>query len=114
MMVSFRLALSDHTGSFSSQIAASRPSDRGVSNLEEREHRNGTRARPHTFGIIRPRHSTPAPSLQMPHFMAPSCIQLADQEDTTRRLKKRANIFLTAGSARSSCWGKRLAHWKTK
>src|SRR5271155_3977022 len=28
MMVSFRLALNYHTGSFSSQIAASRPSDR--------------------------------------------------------------------------------------
>jgi hypothetical protein len=50
-------------------------------------------ARPHTCGTIRPRHSTPAPSLQMPRFVTPSCLRLVDQEDTMRRFKKRANIF---------------------
>jgi hypothetical protein len=53
------------------------------------------------------------PSLQMPRA-APSCIQLADQQDTMRRLKKRANIFPRARSGRSPCSGRRLAHLKTK
>jgi hypothetical protein len=52
--------------------------------------------------------------LQLPRCRARSCVQLADQEGAKRRLKKRANTFPRARSARSPCCGKRSAHLKAK
>ena len=76
--------------------------------------RHSGTARRHTCGTIRPRHSTPAPLLQMPRFAAPFCVQLVDQEDTMRRFTKRANIFQRTRSGPSPCSAQRSAHLKTK
>jgi hypothetical protein len=50
----------------------------------------------------------------MPPFAAPSYLRLADQRETLRRLKKRANIFQRPRSGRLPCSEKRSAHLKKK
>ena len=59
--------------------------------------------------ILDPSHFWP-----MPPFGAPSYLRLADQQETLRRLKKRANIFQRTRSGRLPCSEKRSAHLKKK